>query len=46
MSLMKDGLWGIIDGSETAPAGNDGAYSKFITWKSHAQYDHLGAKSF
>ena len=36
MSLIKDGLWGIVDGSETAPAENDGAYSKFITRKDRA----------
>ena len=36
MSLIKDGLWGIVDGSETAPAENDGAYSKFITHKDRA----------
>ena len=31
MSLMKDGLWGIVDGSETAPDEAEGAYSKFIS---------------
>ena len=37
MSLMKDGLWRIVNGSETAPAETDrGAYSKFITRKDRA----------
>ena len=36
MSSIKDGLWGIVDGSETAPAETDGAYSKFITHKNCA----------
>ena len=29
MSLMKDGLWGIVDGSKRAPSTNDSVYSKF-----------------
>ena len=39
MSLIKDGLWGIVDGSETAPAENDGAYTpslslaKTVPWR-------------
>ena len=36
MSLIKDGLWGIVDGSEEAPQENDGAYSKFIARKNRA----------
>ena len=36
MSLIKDGLWGIINGSERAPEENDGAYSKFISRKNRA----------
>ena len=36
MSLIKDGLWGIVDGSERAPEENDGAYSKFISRKNRA----------
>ena len=36
MSLMKDGLWGIVDGSETAPDKAEGAYSKFISQKNRA----------
>ena len=28
---LKDGLWGIVDGSEAAPAETDGAYSKYIS---------------
>ena len=36
MSSIKDGLWGIVDGSKTAPKENDaGAYSKFISRKNH-----------
>ena len=36
MSLIKDGLWEIVDGSEEAPQENDGAYSKFIARKNRA----------
>ena len=36
MSLIKDGLWGIVDGSEAAPAEIDGAYSKYISRKNRA----------
>ena len=36
MSLIKDGLWGIVDGSEAAPAETDGAYSKYISRKNRA----------
>ena len=36
MSLIKDGLWGIVDESEAAPPENDGAYSKFIARKNRA----------
>ena len=36
MSLIKDGLWGIVDGSEAAPAETDGAYSKYISQKNYA----------
>ena len=36
MSLMKDGLWGIMEGNETAPDESDGGYSKFISRKNHA----------
>ena len=31
MTLIKDGLWGIVDGSEAAPAETDGVYSKYIS---------------
>ena len=31
MSLMKDGMWEIVDGSKRAPSTSDSAYSKFIT---------------
>ena len=31
MSLIKDGLWGIVYGSEAAPGETDGAYSKYIS---------------
>jgi len=31
MSLMKDGLWEIINGSKTANEENDNEYSKFVT---------------
>ena len=31
MSLMKNELLGIIDGSKRAPSTNDSAYSKFIS---------------
>ena len=33
MSLIKDGLWGIVDGSKRAPEENYGAYSKFSSQK-------------
>ena len=36
MSLIKDGLWGNVDGSEEAPAEADGAYSKYISRKNRA----------
>ena len=36
MSLIKDGLWGIVNGSEVAPAETDGAYSKYISRKNRA----------
>jgi len=36
MSLIKDGLWGIVDGNEAAPAETDGAYSKYISRKNRA----------
>ena len=36
MSLIKDGLWGIVDGSEAAPAETDSAYSKYISRKNRA----------
>ena len=36
MSLIKDGLGGIVDGSEAAPAETDGAYSKYISQKNCA----------
>jgi len=35
-SLMKDGLWEIVNGSETAPEENDNGYSKFVTQKNRA----------
>ena len=31
MSLMKDGLWRIVDGSECAPEEGTDGYSKFVT---------------
>ena len=31
MPLIKDGVWGIVDGSERAAEENDGTYSKFIS---------------
>ena len=31
MSLMKDGLWRIVDGSESAPEEGTDGYSKFVT---------------
>ena len=33
MSLIKDGLGGIVDESEAAPAETDGVYSKYISHK-------------
>ena len=36
MSLIKDGLWEIVNGSERAPKENDSAYSKFISRKNRA----------
>ena len=36
MSLMKDGLWGIVNESETAPAEGADGYSKFITRRDRA----------
>ena len=36
MSLIKDRLWGIVDGSEAAPAETNGTYSKYISRKNHA----------
>ena len=36
MSLMKDGLWGIVNKSETAPAEGTDGYSKFITRRDRA----------
>ena len=36
MSLIKDGLWGIVDGSERAPEENDGVYSNLISRKNRA----------
>ena len=31
MSVMKDGLWGIVNGSEAAPEEGTDRYSKFVT---------------
>ena len=31
MSLMKDGLWSIVDGSETSPEAESKGYPKFVT---------------
>ena len=36
MSLMKDGLWGIVDRSERAPSTSDSAYSKFMSRRDRA----------
>ena len=36
MSLMKDGLWGIVNGSERAPSMSDSAYSKFMSRRDRA----------
>ena len=36
MSLMKDGLWRIVDGSESAPEEDTDGYSKFVTRRDHA----------
>ena len=30
MALMKEGLWKIVEGSETAPAEEDAGYAKFV----------------
>ena len=36
MSLMKDGLWGIGNGSEVAPEEGTDRYSKFVTRRDRA----------
>ena len=36
MSLIKDGLWGIVDGSKAAPTETDGVYFKYIFRKNLA----------
>ena len=36
MTLMKDGLWGIVNGSERAPEEGTDRYTKFITQRDHA----------
>ena len=36
MSLMKDGLWGIVNRSEAAPEEGTDMYSKFVTRRDRA----------
>ena len=36
MSLMKDGLWGIVNGSEAAPEEGTDMYSKLVTRRDRA----------
>ena len=36
MSLMKDGLWRIVDGSKSAPEEGTDGYSKFVTRRDRA----------
>lgn len=36
MSLMKDGLWGIVSGTEEAPEAGTQADAKFQTRRDHA----------
>ena len=36
MSLMKDGLWGIVSGSEAAPEEGTNRHSKFVTGRNRA----------
>ena len=36
MALMKEGLWGIVSGTETAPAEGADGYTRFITRKDRA----------
>ena len=30
MALMKEGVWRIVDGTETAPRADDAGYAKFV----------------
>ena len=34
MSLMKEGLWNIVDGTEAAPGPENDRYTKFLARKS------------
>ena len=36
MSLVKDGLWGIVSGTEEAPEAGTQAHAKFLTRRDHA----------
>ena len=36
MALMKDGLWGIVDGTETDPGGEGEAHKKFVSNRDRA----------
>jgi len=40
MSLMKDGLWGIVDRSEAAPEETNNGYSKFVARKNDYRVVH------
>ena len=36
MALIKDGLWGIVDGTEKDPGGTDDAHKKFVSSRDRA----------
>ena len=36
MALMKEGVWRIIDGTETAPRADDAGYAKFVERRDRA----------
>ena len=37
MALMKEGLWGIVSGTEVAPAQSEAdKFTKFVTWRDTA----------
>ena len=36
MALMKEGVWKIVDGTETAPRADDAGYAKFVERRDRA----------